>query len=130
MGMKIEGDQLVLPPVSERPDGFDLYYQRRSLRRTYQYEIDEEQFSLTVCKDQPINVDTDETDGRSFNESAAMVNVLIKRKKCFVFKVCAHCISVLCIRSFNHLLDPKSVSQSANQSVCPACPTVRPSLIS
>ena len=73
MGMKIEGDQLVLPPVSERPDGFDLYYQRRSLRRTYQYEMDGEQFSLTVCKDQSINVDANETDVRRFDESAAMM---------------------------------------------------------
>ena len=31
VGMKIEDGHLVLPPVSERPDGFDLFYQRRSL---------------------------------------------------------------------------------------------------
>ena len=52
MRMKIEGDQLVLPPVSELPDGFDLSSQSCSLRRAYQYEMEGEQFSLTVCKDQ------------------------------------------------------------------------------
>ena len=71
--MKIEEGQLVLPPVSARPDGFDLFYQRRSLRRTYQYEIDGEQFSLTVCKDQANTVNTDETDVKSFDETPAMV---------------------------------------------------------
>ena len=76
MGMKIEGDQLVLPPNSEQPDGFELSYQRCSLRRTYQYEMEEEQFSLTVCKDQRINVDTGETDARNVDESPAMVNAL------------------------------------------------------
>ena len=73
MGMKIEEGQLVLPPVSSRPDGFELFYQRRSLRRTYQYEIDGEQFSLTVCKDQANTVNTDETDVKSFDETPAMV---------------------------------------------------------
>jgi len=73
MGMKIEEGQLVLPPVCERPDGFDLFYQRRSLRKTYQYEIDGEQFSLTVCKDQANNVDIDETDVKSFDETPLMV---------------------------------------------------------
>ena len=73
MGMKIEEGQLVLPPVSARPDGFDLFYQRRSLRKTYQYEMDGEQFSLTVCKDQANNVDTNETDMKSLDETPAMV---------------------------------------------------------
>jgi len=73
MGMKIEEGQLVLPPVSARPEGFDLFYQRRSLRKTYQYEKDGEQFSLTVCKDQANNVDLDETDVKSFDETTSMV---------------------------------------------------------
>ena len=71
--MKIEEGQLVLPPVSTRPDGFDLFYQRRSLRKTYQYEMDGEQFSLTVCKDQAEIVDTEETVVKSFDETPAMV---------------------------------------------------------
>lgn len=71
--MKIEGGQLVLPPVSERPDGFDLFYQRRSLRKTYQYQMDGEQFSLTVCKDQAKNMDPDKIDVRSFDETPATV---------------------------------------------------------
>lgn len=57
MGMKIYEGRLMLPPASELQDGFDLFYQRRSLRKTYQYEMDGEQFSLTVCKDQATNVD-------------------------------------------------------------------------
>ena len=73
MGMKIEEGQLMLPPVSVRPDGFDLFFRRRSLRKTYQYEIDGEQFSLTVCKDQAHKVDPDETDVRSFDETPATV---------------------------------------------------------
>ena len=41
MGMKIEEGQLTLPPVSEQPDGFDLFYQRLSRRRVYEYEMDD-----------------------------------------------------------------------------------------
>ena len=68
MGMKIEGDQLVLPPVSERPDGFDLFYQRRSLRRIYEYETEEDQFTLLVSKYQEKTVDPVETDVSAFDE--------------------------------------------------------------
>ena len=74
MGMKIEGDRLVLPPVSARPDGFDLFYQRRSLRKTYQCEIDGEQFSLTVCKDQANTVDPVETEVRDVHAAATKVS--------------------------------------------------------
>ncbi|KAJ7387974.1 hypothetical protein OS493_001331 [Desmophyllum pertusum] len=42
--MKIEEGPADVAPVSERPDGFDLFYKRRSLRRTYQYEMEGEQF--------------------------------------------------------------------------------------
>ena len=73
--MKIEEDRLVLPPVSARPDGFDLFYQRRSLRKTYQYEIDGEQFSLTVCKDQAITVDPAETEARDVHTAATKVSI-------------------------------------------------------
>ncbi|KAJ7388263.1 hypothetical protein OS493_038897 [Desmophyllum pertusum] len=73
--MRIEEGQLTLPPVSEIPDGFDLFYKRRSLRRTYQYEMDEEQFSLTVCKDQAKYVNTDETDVSSFDETSAKTDI-------------------------------------------------------
>ncbi len=34
-GMKINEGQLTLPPLSECPDGFDLFYKRRSLRRIH-----------------------------------------------------------------------------------------------
>ena len=71
MGMKIEGDRLVLPPVSARPDGFDLFYQRRSLRKTYQYE----QFSLIVCKDQANTVDPVETEVRDVHTVATKVSI-------------------------------------------------------
>jgi len=75
MGMKIKGDRLVLPPVSARPDGFDLFYQRRSLRKTYQCEIDGEQFSLIVCKDQVITVDSVETETSDVHTAATKVSV-------------------------------------------------------
>jgi len=75
MGMKIEEGQLVLPPVSERPDGFDLFYQRRSLRKTYQYEIDGEEFSLIVCKDQANTVDPVETEVRDVHTAATKVSI-------------------------------------------------------
>ena len=75
MGMKIEGDRLVLPPVSARPDGFDLFYQRRSLRKTYQCEIDGEQFSLIVCKDQVNDVDPVETEVRDVHTVAPKVSI-------------------------------------------------------
>ena len=75
MGMKIEEGQLVLPPVSARPDGFDLSYQRRSLRKTYQCEIDGEQFSLIVCKDQANTVDPVETEVRDVHTVATKVSI-------------------------------------------------------
>ena len=74
MGMKIEGDRLVLPPVSALPEGFDLFHQRRSLRKTYQYEIDGEQFTLTVCKDQANTVDPVETEVRDVHTAATKVS--------------------------------------------------------
>ena len=57
MGMKIDGDRLTLPPASELQEGFDLHFHRRSLRKTYHYEMEGEEFSLTVCKEQATNVD-------------------------------------------------------------------------
>ena len=88
MGMKIEEGQLTLPPVSERPDGFDLFYQRRSRRRTYDYEMhfkddntensgagarEKEQFSLLVSKYQEKTVDAAETDASDFDKIATEV---------------------------------------------------------
>ena len=66
MGMKIEGDRLVLPPVCTRPDGFDLFYQ---------CEIDGEQFSLIICKDQANTVDPVETEVRDVHTVASKVNI-------------------------------------------------------
>ena len=85
MGMKIEGDQLVLPPVSERPDGFDLFYQRRSQRKIYEDEMEtvrkqdemethpecekeKDQFTLLVSKYQEKTVDPVETDVSGFGK--------------------------------------------------------------
>ena len=73
-GMRIEGDQLRLPPASELQDGFDLFYKRRSLRKTYQYQMsDGEQFSLTVCKDQATNVCPYEPDASSIDDIPSKV---------------------------------------------------------
>ena len=68
MGMKIEDGQLMLPPVSERPDGFDLFYQRRSRRRIYEYEMDDEKFTLLVSKYKEKTVDAAETEASDFGE--------------------------------------------------------------
>ena len=87
MGMKIKEGQLTLPPVSERPDGFDLFYQRRSRRRIYEYEMHfkdntenrgagaggKEQFSLLVSKYQEKTVDAAETNACDFDEIATEV---------------------------------------------------------
>ena len=75
MGMKIEGDRLVLPSLSARPDGFDLTFQRRSLRKTYQYEIDGEQFRLIVCKEQANTVDPVETEVSDVHTAATKVSI-------------------------------------------------------
>ena len=75
MKMKIEEGQLKFPPISKLPDGFDLFFQRRSLRRTYQYEFEKEKFTLTVCKDQAKEVNPDQTDVCSFIETEAKVLV-------------------------------------------------------
>ena len=68
MGMKIKDGQLTLPPVSERPDGFDLFYQRRSRRRIYEYEVDDEMFTLLVSKYEEKTVDAAETEASDFDE--------------------------------------------------------------
>ena len=66
----------MLPPVSLCPDGFELFYQRRSLRKTYQCEIDGEQFSLIVCKDKINTADSVETETVSdVRKAAAKVSV-------------------------------------------------------
>ena len=67
MGMKIKEGQLTLPPVSERPDGFDLFYQRRSRRRIYEYEVDDEKFTLLVSKYQEKTVDAAENEPSDFD---------------------------------------------------------------
>ena len=68
MGMKIKEDQLTLPPVSERPDGFDLFYKRRSRRKIYEYEMDDEKFTLLISKYQEKTVDAAETEASDFDE--------------------------------------------------------------
>ena len=68
MGMKIRDGQLILPPVSERPDGFDLFYQRRSRRRIYEYEMDDEKFTLLISKYQEKTVDAAETEASDFDD--------------------------------------------------------------
>ena len=75
--MKIEDGQLSLRPASELQEGFDLFYKRRSLRKTYHYEMDGEQFSLTVCKEQATNVCPYEPDAGNIDEIPPKVsNVL------------------------------------------------------
>ena len=73
MGMKIDGDRLTLPPASQLQEGFDLHFQRRSLRKTYQYEMDGEEFSLEVCKEQATNVDPCDLDKINLGEIPAKV---------------------------------------------------------
>ena len=53
--MEIQEGELVLPPGKDPPEGFDLHFQRRSLRKTYKYETEGDVFSLTVCKDSKFN---------------------------------------------------------------------------
>jgi len=66
--MKIEEGQLTLPQVSERPDGFDLFYQRLSGRRVYEYEMDDANFTLLISKYQEKTVDAAETEASNFDE--------------------------------------------------------------
>ena len=73
MGMKIDEGKLTLPPVSERPDGFDLFYQRRSQRRIYEYEMEGEQFTLLVSKYQDKTVDPTKPNAGGFDEIATEV---------------------------------------------------------
>ena len=80
MEMRIEDGQLKFPPISELPDGFDLFFQRRSLRTTYEYEDDGDMFTLTVCKDQSKELNANQTDAYSFNESEAKVLIVIQKK--------------------------------------------------
>ena len=76
--MKIKEGQLTLPPVCERPDGFDLFYQRRSRRRIYDYEVDDEKFTLLISKYQEKTVDAAETEASDFDEIDTEVLFLFK----------------------------------------------------
>ena len=80
MEMRIEDGQLKFPPISKLPDGFDLFFQRRSLRKRYEYEDDGDMFTLTVCKDQSKEVNANQTDAYSFNESEAKVLLIIHKQ--------------------------------------------------
>ena len=85
INMKVDQGQLKLPPNSELPNGFELFYQRRSLRRTYHFPAtDGEQFALTVCKDQATDVNTDQRDEGSFDETEVKVRITTI-KLCFLF---------------------------------------------
>lgn len=76
INMKIDQGQLKLPPNSELPDGFELFYHRRSLRKTYQCQTpDGEQFALTICKDQAKGVNTDHIDVWSFDKTEVKTDI-------------------------------------------------------
>ena len=77
-GMKIDKDDLVLPPVSQLQDGFDLHFRRRSLRKTYHYDMDGEQFNLTVCKEQARIVDPCDKGASNNDEVQAKVMQTVK----------------------------------------------------
>ena len=85
MKMRIEDGQLKFPPISELPDGFDLFFQRRSLRKTYEYEDDGDVFALNVCKDQSKEMNADQTDAYSFNESEEKVLLIIQKQHLYAF---------------------------------------------
>ena len=90
MNMKIDQGQLKLPPNSELPDGFELFYCRRSLRRTYQCKtMDGEQFALTVCKEQANDINIDHSDVGSFDETEVRVRITTI-KLCFLFVLVSH----------------------------------------
>ena len=95
MNMKIDQGDLKLLPNSEPPDGFELFYQRRSFRRAYQYPAtDGEQFALTVCKDQAINVNTDQRDEGSFDETEVKVRITTI-KLCILFVILVSSLPLL-----------------------------------
>jgi len=79
--MKIKEGQLTLPPVSERPDGFDLFYQRRSRRRIYEYEMDDEKFTLLISKYQEKTVDAAETEATDFDEIESETDIHLHCKE-------------------------------------------------
>ena len=60
--------------------GLTCFFQRRSLRKRYEYEDDGDMFTLTVCKDQSKEVNADQTDAYSFNESEGKVLLIIHKQ--------------------------------------------------
>jgi len=82
MGMKIKEGQLTLPPVSERPDGFDLFYKRRSRRKIYEHEMDDEKFTLLISKYQEKTVDAAATEASDFDEIDEEVLFLFQNLHC------------------------------------------------
>ena len=65
--------------------GLTCFFKRRSLRKTYQYEDDGDVFILTVCKDQSKEVNADQTDAYSFNESEGKVLLIIQKQHLYAF---------------------------------------------
>ena len=60
--------------------GLTFFFSGRSLRKRYEYEDDGDMFTLTVCKDQSKEVNADQTDAYSFNESEAKVLLVIQKQ--------------------------------------------------
>ena len=89
MGMKIKDGQLTLPPISERPDGFDLFYQRRSRRRIYEYETHDEKFTLLISKYQEKTVDAAENEASDFDEIDTEVLFLFPK---FTLELACSCL--------------------------------------
>ena len=87
--MKIKEGQLTLAPVSVRPDGFDLFYQRRSRRRIYEYEVDDEKFTLLISKYQEKTVDAAETEASDFDEIDEEVLLLFPK---FTLELACSCL--------------------------------------
>ena len=125
MEMRIEDGQLKFPPISELPDGFDLFFQRRSLRKTYEYEDDGDVFALNVCKDQSKEMNADQTDAYSFNESEEKVLLIIQKQHLYAFPWFKSVLTIRCNSSrISFFLCSLTGGSVSSVSACLFCPTV------
>ena len=105
--------------------GLTCFFKRRSLRKTYQYEDDGDVFTLTVCKDQSKEVNADQTDATSFNESEGKVLLIIQKQHLYAFPWFKSVLTIRCNSSrISFFLCSLTGGSVSSVSACLFCPTV------
>ena len=105
--------------------GLTFFFSGRSLRKRYEYEDDGDMFTLTVCKDQSKEVNADQTDAYSFNESEEKVLLIIQKQHLYAFPWFKSVLTIRCNSSrISFFLCSLTGGSVSSVSACLFCPTV------